>query len=110
MLGGLGDITKIGAMLKQAMEMKSRIEEIKAGLAKERISGASGGGMVTVEMSGDLELLSLKIDPEVVNKDDVEMLETLIRAAVNDTLTRARELVKQKMTEVAGGLDIPGLT
>jgi len=110
MLRGLGDLAKMGGVLKQAMEMKSRIEEIKAGLAQERITGSAGGGMVTVEMNGNLEVLWVKFDPEVVNKDDVEMLETLVRAAVNEAADRAREMVKEKMTAVAGGLDIPGLT
>lgn len=110
MLRGLGDLGKMGGMLKQALEMKSRIEEMKENLAKERISGSSGGGMVNVEINGNLEVLTIKIDPEVVNPADVEMLETLVRAAINEAGDRARELVKSKMSEVAGGLDIPGLT
>ncbi len=110
MFGGLGDIGKMGGMLKQALEMKSRIEEVKTNLATERISGSSGAGMVRVEMNGNLEVLSLRIDPEVVDKNDVEMLETLVRAAINDAGDRAREMVKDKMREIAGGLDIPGIT
>ena len=110
MLRGLGDLGKMGGMLKQAMEMKGRIEEIKAGLADERVESSAGGGMVTVVMNGNLEVISLKIDPEIVQQDDVEMLETLILAAINEAGEKARELVKAKMTEVAGGIDIPGFT
>lgn len=109
MLRGLGDLGKMGGILKQAMEVKNRIEEIKAGLAQERITGSAGGGMVTVEMNGNLEVLSIKFDPEVVNKDDIEMLETLVRAAINEAGGRAREMVKDKMREAAGGLDLPGI-
>jgi nucleoid-associated protein EbfC len=109
-LKGLGDLGKMGGMLKQAMEMKGRIEEIKESLAEEQIEASAGGGMVSVLINGKLEVLSVKIDPEVVNADDVEMLETLVQAAFNEASGKMREVVKEKMQEVAGGLDIPGLT
>ena len=105
-----GDIGKMGNMLKQAMEMKSKMEALKDALGDERIEASSGGGMVKVVMTGKMEVLSLKIDPEIVNRDDVEMLETLVQAAVNEGVHRAQELVKEKMTEMTGGIDIPGLT
>jgi DNA-binding YbaB/EbfC family protein len=100
----------MGAMLKQAMEVKNNIEEMKEKLGEERVEGSAGGGMVSVVMSGKLDVISVKIDPEVVNPADVEMLETLVRAALNEAAGKARELVKQKMTEITGGLDIPGVT
>lgn len=109
-LGGLGDIGKMGAMLKQAMEVKNNIEELKAKLAEERIEASAGGGMVSVTMNGKLDVLEVKIDPEIVDPNDVEMIETLVRAAFNEAAEKARELVKQKMTEITGGLDIPGVT
>ena len=110
MLKGLGDLSKMGGMLKQAMEMKNRIEELKEKLAEEEIEGSAGGGMVHVVVNGRMDLLSIKIDPEVVDKDDVEMLETLVRAAVNEGMEKTREMVKSRMAEISGGLDIPGIT
>jgi len=97
-------------MLKQAMEVKAKVEEIKETLGDERIEASSGGGMVTVVLNGKFELESIKIDPEVIDKDDREMLETLIRAAFNEGVRKVQELVKEKMAEVTGGINIPGLT
>ncbi len=110
MFKGLGDLGKMGGVVKQALEMKQRIEEIKERLAEEQVEASAGGGMVTVVMNGKMDLMSVKIDPEVVDKEEVEMLETLVRAAVNEAAEKTRDLVKAKMQEVAGGLDIPGLT
>ncbi len=110
MLKGLGDLGKMGGVLKQAMEMKQNIEALKESLGNEQVEASAGGGMVSVVMSGKMEVLELRIDPEVVSKDDVEMLETLVRAAVNEAAEKTRQLVKDKMGEIAGGLDIPGLT
>ena len=81
-LGGLGDIGKMGNILKQAMQVKNHIEELKEQLGEERIEASAGGGMVTVVMSGKLDIISIKLDPEIVDPNDTEMLETLIRAAV----------------------------
>ena len=106
-LGGLGDI---GNMMKHAMDLKSNMESLKAALAEERIEASSGGGMVTVVMSGKLEVISVKIDPEIINPEDPEMLETLVAAALNEANRKAQEMVKEKMTELTGGMDIPGLT
>lgn len=110
MLKGLGDLSKLGGVLKQAMEMKNRIEALKESLVNERISASAGGGMVSIEMNGKMEVVSVSIDPEVINKEEREMLETLVRAAYNEAAGKVRDLVKSKMSEVAGGLDIPGLT
>ena len=108
MLKGLGDLGKMGNVLKQAMELKGRIEEIKAALAEERVEVSVGGGMVSVVMTGKMDVVSIKIEPEVVNKDDVEMLETLVRSAVNEAAARVRQLVETRMREAAGGIEIPG--
>ncbi|SRR5690606_22536355 len=107
---GLGNLGNMGQMMKQAMELKGRMEEIKENLANERIEASSGGGMVNVVVNGKMELVELKIDPEVITKDDPEMLETLVRSAVNEGVRKAHEHVKNKMTELTGGIDIPGLT
>lgn len=105
-----GDIGKMGTMLKQAMEVKARMEELKESLGNERIEAAAGGGMVQVIMTGKMELLSIKIDPEIINPADPQYLETLVQAAFNDGIYKAQDLVKAKMTEMTGGIDIPGLT
>lgn len=110
MLKGLGDLGKMGAMMKQAMEMKGKMEEIKEQLGDERIEASAGGGMVTVEISGKLEVLSVKIDPEVINKDEPEILETLIQAGINEAILKSQTMMKEKMSELTQGMNIPGLT
>jgi len=100
----------MAGMMKQAMAMKQRMEELKESLADETVEASAGGGMVTVVINGQMKVVSLKIDPEVINKDEAEMLETLIRAAINDGMEKMQTFVKSKMTELTGGINIPGLT
>jgi len=97
-------------MLKQAMEVKQRIESLKEQLADETIEASAGGGMVTVVMNGKFEIVSMAIDPEIVDPNDTEMLETMVRAGVNEAVRKVQELVQGKMKELTGGIDIPGLT
>jgi hypothetical protein len=78
-------------------------------MATKTVEASSGGGMVSVTVNGRQEVLSIKIEPEVVNPEDVEMLQDLIQAAVNDALRKAQEMVSQEMAKVTGGLKIPGL-
>jgi nucleoid-associated protein EbfC len=108
-LKGLGDIGKLGGMLKQAMEMKGRIEAIKEKLAEQVVEASAGGGMVTVKMNGKMETLSIAIDPEIINPDDPQTLETLVRAAVNAASEKVRDLVKDQMSEATQGIDLPGI-
>lgn len=108
-LGGLGNLGNLSGMLKQAMEMKGKIEELKQQLANETVEATAGGGMVQVVVSGRFEIVSLKIDPEVIDKSDPEMLETLVRAAVNEGVRKIQDMVRQKMSEAAGGLDLSSL-
>ncbi|NIA13193.1 MAG: YbaB/EbfC family nucleoid-associated protein [Nitrospiraceae bacterium] len=110
MLKGLGNLANLQGMLKQAMDVKKRMEELKETLGAEQIEASAGGGMVTAVMTGKFELVSLKIDPEIIDKDDPEILETMVRAAVNEAVQRVQELVKSKMSELTGGFDIPGVT
>ena len=110
MFKGLGNLGNLQGLLKQAMEVKGKMEEVKESLSNERIEAAAGGGMVTVVMTGKFEMASIKIDPEIMAADDPEMLETMIRAAVNEAVHKTQELVKAKMTELTGGIDIPGIT
>ena len=100
---GFGDLQK---MLKTAKDMQ---EKMQKELAELRIEGNSGGGMVTLVVDGQKNLISLHIDPEVVNKDDVEMLQDLILAALNEALNRSREMMAAEMSKLTGGMQIPGL-
>jgi nucleoid-associated protein EbfC len=96
----------IQQMMKQAQQMQERMQKEMAGL---KVEGNAGGGMVTVIVNGSKQVQSLKIDPEVVSKDDVEMLQDLIVAAINDAHRKADEEMSQKMGGMMGGLKIPGL-
>ena len=96
----------IQAMMQQAKQLQDQLQKQMADL---RIEATAGGGMVTVTMSGTKQLLALKIDPEVVSKDDVEMLQDLIVAAVNDAARKVDEQLGQSMSGLMGGLKIPGL-
>jgi DNA-binding YbaB/EbfC family protein len=96
----------IQQMMKQAQQMQERMQQEMAGL---KVEGNAGGGMVTVVVNGAKQVQSLKIDPEVVSKDDVEMLQDLIVAAINDAHRKADEEMSQKMGGMMGGLKIPGL-
>jgi DNA-binding YbaB/EbfC family protein len=98
-----GDPRKMMKQLQQAQE------KIQAEIAALLIDGSAGGGMVKVQMDGQKQLKSLVIDPEVVNKDDVEMLQDLVLAAVNDAARKVDEEVQQKIGGLTGGLKIPGL-
>ena len=100
---GMGNMQK---MLKQAKEMQDRIQRESAEM---RVEGSSGGEMVIVILDGTKSLISIKIDPEVVDKDDVEMLQDLILAAFNDASTKVDEELSQKLGALGAGLKIPGL-
>ena len=93
-------------MMKQAQEMQERL---KKQMAAMRVEATAGGGMVTVVVNGTKQLESIRIDPEVVSKEDVEMLQDLIVAAVNDAGRKVDEQLGQSMSGLMGGLKIPGL-
>lgn len=99
-------IANLQKMLKDAKEMQDRIQKE---LAEMRIEGSSGGGMVAVTLDGTKSLISIHIDPEVVNKDDVEMLQDLVLAAFNDAAAKVEENLSQKIGKLGAGLKIPGL-
>lgn len=96
-------------MLKKAQEMHSKISQLQEAMAEKRVETSSGGGMVSVVMSGKQEILSIRIDPEVISKENVEMLQDLIRAAVNEAIRKSQEMVTEEMKKITGGLSIPGL-
>ncbi len=96
----------IQQMMKQAQQMQERLQRE---MSEMRVEGNAGGGMVTVIVNGAKQLQSIKIDPEVVSKDDVEMLQDLIVAAINDAQRKADDQLQQQMGGMMGGLKIPGL-
>ena len=104
---GLGNI---GDIMKQAQKMQKRMEDIKANLQERVVEATSGGGMVTVQMNGKIEPLSIKIDPEVIDPGDVQMLEDLVLAAVTQAIKKAQDIYQTEMNKLAGGVNIPGLS
>ena len=96
-------------ILKQAQELQAKMAKIQDELAKTNIEATSGGGAVKVTINGQQEIQAVKISPEVVNPQDVEMLEDLVLAAIKDAYTKSQELASQKMGGLTGGLKIPGL-
>ena len=100
----------LGKLIKQAQQVQERLAEMQARLAEKTVEASSGGGMVTVVMNGKHEVVSMKIDPEVVNPADVEMLEDLILAAARQGLKKAHDLREEEMSKVTGGVSLPGLT
>ena len=97
----------IQQMMKQAQQMQERLQKQMADL---RVEGNAGGGMVTVVVNGTKQIQSLKIDPEVVSQNDIEMLQDLIVAAINDAQRKADEELQRTMGGMMGGLKIPGLS
>ena len=95
--------------MKQAKKMQEKIASIQAELEGKTVEATAGGGMVTVVVNGKFELLSLKIDREVVNPADVDMLQDLIMAAVNEGVRKAHEMATAEMSKITGGFNIPGL-
>lgn len=96
-------------MMKQVQKMQRQMEEMQKELEQREVEATSGGGAVLVKVTGKKNLVDLKIDPEVVDKDDVEMLEDMIVAAVNEAFRKADEMMETEMKKVTGGLNIPGL-
>jgi nucleoid-associated protein EbfC len=98
-----------GNIMKEAQKLQAQMAAMQEEVAKKKVDATAGGGMVTVEANGKQELTAIKIDPEVVNKEDVQMLEDLVLAAANEALRKSRELVQQELGKLTGGLKIPGL-
>jgi DNA-binding YbaB/EbfC family protein len=96
-------------MMKQLQEMQQRMEQAQAELAVETVESSAGGGMVTVVVSGALEVREVRIDREAVDPDDVEMLQDLVVAATNEALRGAQDLAQKKLGGATGGLDLPSI-
>jgi len=100
----------MGNMLKQAQKLQSKIFKLQEEMADRTVETTVGGGMVKAVANGKQELLSIKIEPEVIDPNDAQMLEDLVVAAVNDVLKKAQEMVSEEMTKLTGGFNIPGIT
>ena len=99
----------LSGMMKQAQKLQAKMMAMQAELGNRTVSAQAGGGMVEAVVNGRQELLTLRIDPEVVVAEDVEMLQDLIQAAINEALTRSREMMATEMSKLTGGMQIPGL-
>jgi DNA-binding YbaB/EbfC family protein len=99
----------IGNIMKQAQKMQEQMTKIQAEARQKTVTASSGGGMVSITLNGALEVLSISIEADVVNSDDIEMLQDLIVAAVNEGIRRAQQMVNDEMSKLTGGLQLPGL-
>ncbi len=99
----------LGNIMKQAKKMQERMTKLQQELETRTIEAQAGGGMVKVVVNGKFEVVSLQIEKDVVNPDDIEMLQDLIIAAVNEGIRKAQEMTSQEMSKITGGLNIPGL-
>ena len=99
----------MGKMMKQAQQLQTKMMKMQEELADKTVEASAGGGMVKVVASGRQQVISLVIEKEVVDPDDVEMLQDLILAAVNDALSKSQEMVSGEMSKLTGGMSIPGL-
>jgi DNA-binding YbaB/EbfC family protein len=97
-------------VLKQAQEMQARLAKLQEELAGKTVEASSGGGMVTVVANGRQEILSVRIEKEVVTQEEVDLLQDLVRAAVNEVLSRSREMMAAEMAKITGGMNLPGLS
>ena len=104
MRGGMGNL------MKQAQQMQQKMLKLQEEIAQKTLDASVGGGMVTVTVNGKSEVLRIKIEPQVVDPTDVEMLEDLIVAGVNEALRKAQEMMAEEMGKLTGGLKIPGLS
>jgi len=100
---------KLTDIMKQAQKMQAKMAQIQEELADKIVESTSGGGMIKVQANGRQEILSILIEPDVVDPEDVEMLQDLIVAAVNEALRKSQEMMAEEMKKVTGGMSIPGL-
>ena len=98
----------LGNMMKMAQKLQGQIAKMQEEMAEKTTEVSSGGGMVTVIANGRQEIVSLKIEPEVVDSNDVEMIQDLVTAAVNEALRKSRDMITEEMNKLTGGLNIPG--
>lgn len=106
MFKGLGNL---GSILRQAQGMGGRLQAVRERLKSQRVKGAAGGGMVEVELNGIGEVLSLAIEPALIERGEKEMIEDLVPAAINQALEKARQLHSEEMKALTEGIEVPGL-
>lgn len=99
----------MGKMMKQVQKMQADMAKLQEELGQKTVEASSGGGMVKVVANGKQEVLSIQINPEAVDPEDVEMLQDMILAAVNEALRQSQEMVAREMSKITGGINIPGL-
>jgi DNA-binding YbaB/EbfC family protein len=99
----------MGKMMKQAQQLQAKMLKLQEELAEKTVETSAGGGMVRVVANGRQQLVSIQIEKEVVDPDDVEMLQDLVLAAANDALTKAQEMAAEEMNKLTGGLNLPGM-
>ena len=97
-------------MMRQAKELQAKLAKAQQELAETTIEASSGGGAVKVTINGQQQIQSVKISPEAINPDDVELLEDLVLTAVNEAVAKSQELAAKRLGKLTGGLNIPGLT
>jgi hypothetical protein len=102
-------VHNIGNIMKQAKKMQEKIGRLQQELETKTVEAQSGGGMVRVLVNGKFEIVSLKIEKDVVNPEDIEMLQDLIAAAVNEGVRKSQEMAASEMSKITGGLSIPGM-
>ncbi len=98
-----------GDMMKQAMQMQERMKKIQEDVGVKTVEASAGGGVVTVVANGKQEIISIKIDPSVINSNDADMLQDLILAAVNEALRKSKDMMAEEMKQLTMGINIPGL-
>jgi DNA-binding YbaB/EbfC family protein len=106
---GLGNLANLGALMKQAQEMSGRVQTMQNELRGKRATGASGGGLIEIDVNGLSEVLAVRIDPSLIERGDREMIEDLLPAAFNAAQQKARQLHADAMKSITGGLSLPGL-
>ncbi len=98
-----------GKLMKQAQQMQAKMGQVQEELKRETVEASAGGGTVKVVITGDLEIRSITIDPAAIDPEDVDLLQDMVAAAVNEAIRSAQELAAKKMSAVTGGMNIPGL-
>ena len=106
---GLGGRRNVNKMMQQVQQMQQQMQQAQEELARETVTASAGGGAVKATMTGGLELVSVEIDPDVVDPEDIEMLQDMVLAAVNEALASAQELASKKLGGITGGLGDLGL-
>lgn len=103
---GMGNM---GKMMKQVQKMQQQMQRVQQELEERTVEASAGGGVVRVVATGKLQITSVEIEPEAVDPEDVEMLQDLVLAAVNEALQKAQDMMQEEMGKITGGLNIPGL-